>query len=732
MLSLALVVVAASSDHATAQTRGAVDRLDQAERALGEERYGEAIRLATEFLENEPDHPGARLVRAHALLFSEPARPDDAGNDIEVVLDNQPENMWAQELDLWRDYRHGSSFLLPFRTSERLRRARQIVEADSTRRLAHLVAGLIRYTDFRDSYQSVRFRSFTRPGDAVGVDDAVTDAAAYLFNTEVDIDEDEPELSFRDPSATGFRMDYTSLSDAEDKFAREAIERLRAASGPDLIGQTAHRYLAEVLVRTKDYEQGARAASSLIRTRPDLVEGWMYRGMFRALSGEWEGAERDFEAAFERSEPAVRQTMTSPELFTQEGDDGYGESSIRPSEFWIDRDPLWSTEPNEALIEHASRMVEADLRFGQPDAGGHGWDSDAGEIFVRYGSPLITARYNSLTEGYMLLHYGDRRFMFMVPGRQGSYTFYSPSATEFGGARGNNRQWQSDQVIASREAFREEPRRSTVLAGRQVQLDAVPTRFHGESPATVVAWCMPETADRVDLLELRPESDRPERIGHLDRPEPISDNGESDAGGCSTYFIEAPTADGPARYSLEVRSGDRYGVARFEAGEMGETGETRFMTISDLMPARLVEETTEASDGTQALRRPGHDVYPMGSATFESGRNLYLYFELYDSGASRARPVTLRIQAALVPDASSDESRLERLLGGVFSNSETAPVSVDFEEPVATETVHRYLILRTDDLDGGRYTVAIRVTNPETDRTAQSSRRIEIREHDED
>ncbi|NNF03512.1 MAG: hypothetical protein HKN17_03505 [Rhodothermales bacterium] len=162
------------------------------------------------------------------------------------------------------------------------------------------------------------------------------------------------------------------------------------------------------------------------------------------------------------------------------------------------------------------------------------------------------------------------------------------------------------------------------------------------------------------------------------------------------------------------------------------------MTISDLMPAHLVEDTPDTPDAadapgaSSALRRPGHDMYPAGTTTLESGTDLYLYFELYGSGASAARPATLRIQAALVPDTDRGDGRLERLLGGIFADADRAPVSVDFSESVSTDVVHRYLILRTDGLDPGHYTVAIRVTDPETDHTTQSTRTIELTEQVED
>lgn len=706
--------------------------LQLADLALSQDRFDDAITHAEAVLDVDSDNTVALLIRTRGYLFGDPPKPDAATQDLERVLNLEPENLHARELDLWRDYRYGSSFLLPFRTSDRLRRARDLIEADSTRRLAHLVAGLIRYSDFRDSYETVRFRSFTSPGRAVGVDDRITDAAAWMFDTRVDVGDGEPELSFRDPSVTGYTMDYTPLSDAEQEFAREAVKHLEAAAGPDIVGTTAHRYLAEILVRTGAVREGERLSSRLVNSNPDVAEGWMIRGMFRARSGDWSGADHDFAAAFERVSESTRRAMTTPQLFTEDAESG------GPDDFWLERDPLWSTDENEALLEHVARMVEADLLYGDPAMETRGWNSDAGGVLVRYGPPLVTARYSSLTEGYLLLHYGDRRFMFMMPGRRGSYTFYSPSATAFQGGRSNIRQWQSDQEIAAREAFREEPRRSAVLDDRRVRVSAISSRFGGESPALAVAWCLhaEQTATSVDeaaLFALSESAQRPERIAVESDPVP------SGAGSpeCPAHVLEAPPPHGPTRYSLEIRAGKNVGVTRFAVDP--EKMPAGVMSMSDLLPASLVVERAATDDDDAAgaaLSRPGHDIHPVGLATFERGRNLYLYFELYDTGASRTQPLAARVQAALVPDdgseapADDDAGRLERLLSGVFNRSDSAPVSVDFEEPISESDVYRYLILRTDDLDPGRYIVAVRISTPTTGRTVQSTRTIEITEND--
>jgi GWxTD domain-containing protein len=62
-------------------------------------------------------------------------------------------------------------------------------------------------------------------------------------------------------------------------------------------------------------------------------------------------------------------------------------------DFWNSSDPLYLTSYNERLLEHYSRVAYSNLRFSLPKLGITGWNSDRGEILVRYGEPLERVRY---------------------------------------------------------------------------------------------------------------------------------------------------------------------------------------------------------------------------------------------------------------------------------------------------------------------------------------------------
>ena len=60
--------------------------------------------------------------------------------------------------------------------------------------------------------------------------------------------------------------------------------------------------------------------------------------------------------------------------------------------FWWAADPTPTTLVNERLLEHLTRVVEADFYFSVPTVGQQGSTSERGEIWLRYGEPKMVFR----------------------------------------------------------------------------------------------------------------------------------------------------------------------------------------------------------------------------------------------------------------------------------------------------------------------------------------------------
>lgn len=88
---------------------------------------------------------------------------------------------------------------------------------------------------------------------------------------------------------------------------------------------------------------------------------------------------------------------------------------------WRSRDPFFLTGVNERLKEHFSRVVYAEMRFGNSIKNIHGMHTDQGEMFVRFGPPLTRHERTRAMATYQLWDYGDFQLAFYEIGGRGNW-----------------------------------------------------------------------------------------------------------------------------------------------------------------------------------------------------------------------------------------------------------------------------------------------------------------------
>jgi GWxTD domain-containing protein len=77
--------------------------------------------------------------------------------------------------------------------------------------------------------------------------------------------------------------------------------------------------------------------------------------------------------------------------------------------FWWSVDPTPTTLVNERLLEHITRVVEADFYFAVPHLGKTGDRTDRGEIWLRYGEPRMQFRMYGREHGIWRWIYAPER-----------------------------------------------------------------------------------------------------------------------------------------------------------------------------------------------------------------------------------------------------------------------------------------------------------------------------------
>jgi len=97
-------------------------------------------------------------------------------------------------------------------------------------------------------------------------------------------------------------------------------------------------------------------------------------------------------------------------------------------EFWERRDPTPGTRRNERMEEYYYRVAYANEQYGR--FGDSGWNTDRGEVFIRFGQPDMVERhpFNYGTKPYEIWFYNrhGRRFIFVDDNGLGDYRLLIP------------------------------------------------------------------------------------------------------------------------------------------------------------------------------------------------------------------------------------------------------------------------------------------------------------------
>lgn len=212
----------------------------------------------------------------------------------------------------------------------------------------------------------------------------------------------------------------------EPRF-RKAVEAFRRAVAVDSLHAPAWQGLAASHLALAEYDEAATAAVAWGR----LVEGdarahWM---LAAARAGEQRYAEADslFADLLESSSPRVRAIFVDAQSFLNDHSlEGIARRAVpRPlsaaimradsedwtvvddvdwsrviedslaremvlDTYWRERDERPTQLYNSNRLLYWRRLVEADVLFGDPDRGRRGWDTELGEVLVRWGRPTST------------------------------------------------------------------------------------------------------------------------------------------------------------------------------------------------------------------------------------------------------------------------------------------------------------------------------------------------------
>ena len=756
--------------------------------AFREGHYEKAQRFLERAAREHPQNPEVHYMLAR-LYFETPLRNvRKAGQAINRALALDPENIRYLVARLQQLRVKSWNFITErLRDVQRQELARKILALDSTNAFAHEELGISFIHDFwryRNAIMLPHYnrgeRSYRKPvdesklerpspieqqpvadnEDAINELTGLPDAADLLPPPVADINTFFSEDAFDLKALESEGVIVQRLSARAERAYRRAIKHLKKALEQDPRRRPVYERLMQVYALKEDYEPALDMLRQMYVFFPEDAYTWLYLGYVQYKTGAPAEAEKSFETALRYMDPEMKAAFQNLEyILPEEEKEAYHKDPVGyAARFWRSKDPRLLTPYNERKLEHFARMVYADLLYGAPDIGLHGWNTERGRLLIRYGIPRrdvvivpantaralkpfndqrvkieeVRSSYDMLEEAntYNIWDYGDFKIVFEDPFRNGEYRLYSPPADELAG---NTNAWLSDYSIKLRETLRRLPERYTYEApGRQVEIPYLVNVFKGsegladiyvhygipiqgyqagqrELPVTIRTGAFLVSKAREILAERRQTiyGLKTERILSFKEANLWTD----------TQTLKAPAGSHEVSLEFETASGMTVAVQR-RTIEVPDFSNQQ-LAISDLLLAYHIEEAENGKPvAATDIVRGDLSITPAPWSVFSVKQPIYLYFEVYNLSRGKEGQSAYEVEAILKPkDTSTGITRAFRKLFGGKKG-----VSVRFEGGGMKTEDAQYLILDATGQQPGIYTLILRVTDKQTGRTVEKHR----------
>ena len=768
--------------------------------AFREQRYEDAARLFERAVDNDPQNSEAHFLLARVYYETPLKDRRRAQRSLDRAIEIEPDNVQYLVARLIHLREESWNFVVDkIRESKRRALAREILEIDSTNAFAHEEMGVSNIRDFwryRNAVMMPDFNlarrweipsgsivdeDFTIPADISEGDIAGNPTPTDIFDPEdplfmnalLTLDQATiPE--FGTPGevflADEFHLDrlrdhgvpIRDLSARASRVYNRAVYHLTTALNSNPRQRSVYDELMKVFALRGDYQAALQVLQQMFVYFPDDAATWMYLGFANYRGGNPEAAAKSFDRALEKASPDVRRAFEDIRFIVP--DDEHGAFDADPvgyaSKFWTSKDPRYLTPYNERKIEHFARLVYADLLYGVPAVDRRGWDTERGQILVRYGPPPVDVviipdqriddtgpnrqpdatdplaqREESVNElrGFEVLNtyniwdYGDFRFVFEDPFRTGEYRLYSPSAEAISQRA---LPWRNDYVIEAKETIREHPETYEYRApGRQIELPLLVSAFKGDGAKSTVflSYGVPVNEyDRTeDFIQITANegtfvvgSDREILVEQRRTIYGLGTNQILDFDDQSLWMNTRSVSADPGRkeFSVELEMNEANAVAvQRRAVDVPDFSGTE-LQMSDVMLAYNVEETLDGRPlATGEVVRHGYSIRAAPWSVFSVEQPIFMYFEFYSLSVENGS-TSYEIEGRL--ERKDTSTGVRRIVRGIFGRGD-AGVSVRQPGSGSSPDESQYLIMDVTGEEPGLYTLVVAVTDATSGRTVE-------------
>lgn len=487
-------------------------------------------------------------------------------------------------------------------------------------------------------------------------------------------------LNFVSPQA--FHESLFAVEPAENLMRRQRqqmMEMFSTAFRMDPSLDVAARGLLAEYARRGDWDSYVETAAAHVRAAG--TDGWaqayLAAGYFRL--GQYELAELLFEGALARLAMEDREVLNDVSgIVSRAAEQQYlaaaGERRQQIQEhLWKISNPFYLSDVNERRLAHFTRVTLAELWFGVPQTGTRGYETDRGEILIRYGEPRFIRQVprdalwdmnpEAVTEenpyGLVMTEPGAGRWILWT------YDTKLPSFVFEKGLRSRTARHgaQTQSRIFADDLRFERP--STYDVPGVVTLPHQTVRFKGERAPI-----------EVDLFALLP-GDTLAAAGEVQGKAGIFFT--PSIAGQDVVRIESPIVfeerpriltfrvplnPGAYPYSLEVTTLDGRIRARSRTTMLIPDWSTSF-SASDILLGHSIEPIREPVVDRRDIR-----IFASGDLTFEEGAPVALYFELYNLAFSEDSIGRFRITLQIKDEQQSVVGGVVRRLAELLGRTE--------------------------------------------------------------
>ena len=602
----------------------------------------------------------------------------------------------------------------------------------------------------------------------------------FSDNTFVDVNQVFLGDKFDLEALKGQGVNVLDLGRRAEKAYLRAIAHLGKALEVDPRRRIVYDKMMQIFALKGEYEDALEMLENMYAFYPEDPDMWRYFGLAEYKLGNMAAADRSFGTAFEFMPENEKRAYEDLDLFLSRDERKLREEDpiAFNARYWTSQDPRYLTTYNERKLEHYYRLTYADLLYSSPPLGLRGWETERGQIMVRYGPPpqdvvlrpsvdgifnarsLLIGAFAETLEGrneqglqttgrrlggtasfgvlqstaaaafeennsYNIWDYGNFRFVFEDPFKNGEYRMYSPPADQLFTEISS---WFNDYVQLSKETIARTPELYEYEApGRQIEIPFLVTAFRGDESRTdlYVHYGIPlNEYDRdKEFVEITANAgtfliseqrdilvERRRTIYGLPINQVVQFKEQElwvdtqvmgSPPGSHEISVEFATASG-LTVAVQRRGVD---VPDFNADEL---------RLSDIMLAYSVEETLDGSPlGPNEIVRSNLSIQPAPWSVYGSGWPIYLYFEVYNLEQGTGGMTDYDVEITLTP--KDTRGGLRRTLGALLGGGQQG-VSVSYHGSGTSAQESLYQILDASRQDMGLYTLTLTVVDNVTGR----------------